>query len=500
MTVAQDFDLVIRRAKVATASDIFEADLGIRGGRIVAIADRLAVGREEIDAEGRWVTPGGVDAHCHLAQPMNDGSVMADNFETGTRSAACGGTTTVIPFAAQQKGGSVAAAVRDYHSSAEGQACVDYAFHLIVSDLTPEILTNELPQLIKDGYTSFKVYMTYDDMKLSDYQILDVLALARREGALTMLHAENADCIAWLTQQLLARGHAAPRFHALSRPPVVEKEATFRAIALAELLDTPILIVHVSSPEATEQIRMAQTRGLRVFAETCPQYLFLTADNLDDPEEGLKCICSPPPRDARSQEAIWEGICNGTFQVFSSDHAPFRFEGAGGKQQHGSETEFPHVPNGIPGLETRMPLLFSQGVLARRIDINRFVALTATDPAKLYGLYPRKGTIAIGSDADLVIWDTSREVVIRNDNLHHNVDYTPYEGMSVRAWPALTLSRGIVVYRDGVDLTRPGHGRFLPCDPPPAMRRNDRHQRLFPWLDAIGIGGNEDPTASSSNP
>lgn len=486
MTPNAGFDLVIRNGRIATASDQFEADIGVVGGRVAVIGRNLAPGTEDIDAAGRWVLPGGVDAHCHLAQPTSDGTVMADDFLSGTRSAACGGTTTVIPFAAQAKGGSVRDAVEHYHRISEGQASIDYAFHLIVSDITPTVLADELPALIREGYSSFKVYMTYDDLKLDDQQILDVLALARSEQAMTMIHAENADCIAWLTRRMIERGHTSPRFHAHSRPPVIEKEATFRAIALAELLDTPILIVHVSSPEATEQIRNAQTAGLQIYAETCPQYLFLTIDDLGDADQGLKCICSPPPRDRLSQEAIWEGLRNGTFQVFSSDHAPFHFAGPEGKQAH-AEGGFPHVPNGIPGLETRLPLLFSHGVLAGRMDISKFVSLTATEPAKLYGLYPRKGSIVVGGDADIVVWDTGVDRTIRNADLHHNVDYTPYEGREVQAWPAVTISRGVVVYRDGRDLTRPGHGQFLRCQRPDVARPRPRNAGLFPWLDAAGV-------------
>ncbi|WP_454692104.1 dihydropyrimidinase [Achromobacter aloeverae] len=480
------FDLVIRNARVATAGDVFDADIGVRAGRIVALAQGLAAGASEIDARGRWVLPGGVDAHCHLAQPTSDGSRMADDFVSGTRSAACGGTTTVIPFAAQMKGQSLAQAVRDYHAVADGKACIDYAFHMIVSDATAEVVRDELPALIGQGYTSFKIYMTYDDMKLGDREILDVLDVARREGALTMIHAESSDCIAWLTERLLARGLQAPRYHGLSRPPVVEREATHRAISLAELLDTPILIVHVSGPEATDQIRWAQTRGLSIYAETCPQYLFLTADDLEgEGMHGARCICSPPPRDAASQQAIWNGLANGTFQVFSSDHAPFRYDDPQGKQPQGPDTPFNHVPNGIPGLETRLALLFSEGVLEDRIDINTFVALTSTNPAKLYGLYPRKGTIAIGADADMVIWDTDTPRVVRNAELHHNVDYTPYEGRVLRAWPAVTLSRGKVVYEDGVYRGQAGAGQFLQCEKPaPARTARSRHRHL-PWLSAL---------------
>ncbi|ARP91858.1 dihydropyrimidinase [Bordetella genomosp. 9] len=480
------YDLVVRHARVATASDVFETDIGIRDGRIAALARDLPPGAEEIDAAGRWVLPGGVDAHCHLAQKTGDNSVMADDFLSGTRSAACGGTTTVIPFAAQLKGESLAQAVRDYHAVADGKACIDYAFHMIVSDATAQVTQEELPALIGQGYTSFKIYMTYDDLKLNDRQILDVLDTARRHGAMTMVHAESSDCIAWLADRMLAEGLQAPPYHALSRPPVVEREATHRAISLAELLDTPILIVHVSGPEAIEQIRWAQTRGLKIYAETCPQYLFLTAADLGgDALHGAKCICSPPPRDAAAQEAVWNALANGTFQVFSSDHAPFRFDGEGGKKPQGDDTPFNHVPNGIPGLETRLALLFSEGVLEGRLDINTFVALTATQPAKLYGLAPRKGTIAIGADADIVVWDTGLPRVVRNADLHHNVDYTPYEGRTVRAWPGITLSRGRVVYRDGEFVGEAGHGQFLPCERPLAARARPARHRRAPWLDVL---------------
>jgi dihydropyrimidinase len=461
------FDLVVRRARVATASDCFEADIGVVDGRIAQLGTGLAPGRREIDAAQRVVTPGGVDAHCHLDQPMTPPLRMADGFDSGTRSAACGGTTTVIPFAAQHKGGSLRAAVADYHRRAEGQAHVDYAFHLIVSDPTPAVLADELPALIAEGYTSFKVYMTYDDLKLDDGQVLDVLAVARAQGAMAMIHAENADCIEWLTRRLEAAGHTAPRFHARSRPMLVEREATHRAIALAELVDVPILVVHVSGREAVEQIRWARGHGLSVFAETCPQYLFLTADDLglDDSYQGARCVCSPPPRDKANQQVIWDGLADGLFTVFSSDHAPFRYDAPEGKKPGGQEVPFRHIPNGIPGIETRLALLYSEGVLGGRITLEKFVELTSTNPAKAYGLHPRKGTIAIGSDADLVIWD-EREFVLSNAHLHHAVDYTPYAGQTLRAWPGVTIASGEVVW-DGRNFhPRAGRGRFLPCGAP----------------------------------
>ena len=467
------YDLVIRNARVVTAGDLFDADIGVSNGMIAALARGLPSGAREIDAAGRTVTPGGVDGHCHLDQPMPEPMKMADDLLSGTRSAACGGTTTVIPFAAQHKGGSLAAAVADYHRRADGKACIDYAFHLIVSDPTPQVLGEELPKLIRDGYTSFKIYMTYDDLKLNDRQILDVLEVARREGAMAMVHAENSDCIAWLTERLVAAGHTAPKYHADSRPAPVEREATHRAITFSELLDVPILIVHVSGADALEQIRWAQGRGLNIYAETCPQYLFLTAADLDiDGFHGAKCVCSPPPRDKANQQKIWDGLAHGAFHVFSSDHAPFRYEDPQGKKLGGKEVAFPYIPNDIPGIETRLPLLYSEGVGKGRIDLHRFVALTAANPARMYGLYPRKGTIAVGSDADLVIWDYTRELTIDNAMLHHAVDYTPYGGMRVRGWPALTLSRGEVVWENGEFRGTAGRGEFLKCGlPSPARPR-----------------------------
>lgn len=469
------FDLVVRNGLVATASDTIFCDIGVRDGRIVALGEKLPHGAREIDAGGRYVTPGGVDTHCHLDQPMAPPVRLADDFESGTRSAACGGTTTIVPFAEQKHGAIIQAAIDDYHRRAEGRAGVDYAFHLIVSDPTREVITRELPRLVGEGYSSFKLYMTYPGLRLDDRQLLELLAVARQHGAMTMIHAENSDCIAWLAENLTGAGLIAPRFHAASRPMLVEREATHRAISLAELVNVPILIVHVSSGDAMEQIRWARARGLNVFAETCPQYLFLTAADLgiDDDYGGAKYVCSPPPRDVASQHAIWKGLADGLFTVFSSDHSPFVFEGNQGKQPGGEKVAFPYIPNGIPGIETRLPLLFSEGVLKNRITINRFVELTSTNPAKAYGLHPRKGTIAPGADADFVIWN-EQSTVVRNDELHHACDYTPYEGMMLSAWPAYTLLRGEILWDGREYVGQIGYGRFLRCGLPtllPVLQR-----------------------------
>ena len=462
-----EFDTVIRNAVVVTAADVFPADIGIAGGVVTTLGRNLGPARRDIDAAGRYVLPGGIDTHCHFDQPMRDSVTLADDFLSGPISAAHGGTTTVVPFACQLQGQTARAAVEDYHRRAAGKPVIDYAFHLIISDPTEAVLRDDLPGLIREGYTSFKIYMTYETLKLNDRQVISVLALARGERAMVMVHAENSDCIAWLTAELEKHGQTAPYFHALSRPQAVEREGTHRAITMSEIVDVPILLVHVSSAETVEQIRWAQGRGLRIYAETCPQYLVLTADHLKAPGfEGAKYICSPPPRDAESQQAVWRGLANGVFQVVSSDHAAFRFDDPVGKKRHGTSASFTKVPNGVPGVETRLPLLFSEGVSKGRIDVTTFVALAATNAAKLYGLYPRKGTIAVGSDADLVIWDKDRDVVITNDLLHHNCDYTPYEGMQVRGWPALVMSRGEVVVEEGKLQVEPGRGEFLRCAPP----------------------------------
>ena len=458
-----DFDLVIRHGTVATAADTTVCDIAIKEGVIATLGKDLGAGAREIDASGRLVLPGGVDSHCHIEQRSSAGVVCADDFYSATVSAAFGGTTTVIPFAAQHRGQSLRQVVEEYHAAAGPKAVIDYAFHLIISDPSEQVMGQELPALIRDGYTSFKVYMTYDLLALDDGQMLDILAVARREGALVMVHAENHEMIKWLTGRLLERGLGAPRFHAVSHARLAEGEATNRAVALSQLLDVPILLVHVSAGEAIDVIRNAQTKGLKIYGETCPQYLFLTADDIAKPGvEGAKFCCSPPPRDHAAQQAVWTGLRNGTFQVFSSDHAPYRFD-ASGKLPHGDKTTFKEIANGVPGIELRLPLLFSEGVGQGRLDLNAFVALTATNHAKLYGLYPKKGTIAVGSDADIVIWDPERKTEITAGMLHDNVGYTPYEGRKLRGWPVTVLSRGRIVVEDGKLAAARGSGTFLPC-------------------------------------
>ncbi len=455
-------DLVIKGGTVATASDTFSCDVGVRDGRIVALGEALGTATETIDATGKLVLPGGIDSHVHIAQPSGPGIVMADDFASGTRSAAFGGNTLVMPFCIQPKGEALRPALNAYHALAKDQCYVDVSFHLIVSDPTPTLLGQELPALVNDGYTSFKVFMTYQDLALSDFQMLEVLQVARETGALVMVHAENYDAIRFLTDRLERAGKTAPQFHATSRPIPVEREATHRAISLAELIDVPIMVVHVSNGEAMEEIRRAQSRGLKVMGETCPQYLVLTATDLEGLNmEGAKYVCSPPPRDKASQAACWHGIESGIFQTFSSDHCPFRYDDPHGKLTPQGRTSFRWVPNGIPGVETRLPILFSEGVVTGRITLNQFVAVTATNHAKIYGLSPRKGTIAVGADADIAIWDPTRKARITAAALHQGSDYTPYEGLEVTGWPVTTIVRGKTVVRDGRLVGARTHGQHL---------------------------------------
>jgi len=458
-----EYDLVIKNGTVVTAADTQHCDIGIKDGVVTTLGRGLGPATREIDAAGKLVLPGAVDSHCHIEQKSGFGVLCADDFYSGTVAAAFGGTTTVIPFAAQHRGQSLRRVVEEYRAAALPKAVIDYAFHLIITDPNEQVLGQELPALIQDGYTSFKVYMTYDAMRLDDGQMLDILALARREGALVMIHAENHDMIKWLTSRLLERGLGNPRYHAVSHARVAEGEATNRAVALSQLLDVPILIVHVSAAEAIEVIRGAQTQGLKIYGETCPQYLFLTADDIGMGLEGTKFCCSPPPRDHAAQEAVWLGLQNGTFQVFSSDHAPYRYDETG-KLLKGDKTTFKDTANGVPGIELRVPLLFSEGVKTGRIDLNRFVALTATNHARLYGLYPRKGTIAVGSDADIAIWDPDKHVHVSASMLHDRTGYTPYEGRHVTGWPVTVISRGRIVVEEGQLAVERGSGNFLPCE------------------------------------
>lgn len=458
-------ETIIKGGTVVTAGDQTTCDIGIRAGKIVALGKDLVgqagQGPQIIDAAGLYVLPGGIDSHVHISQPSGPGIVMADDFASATRSAAFGGNTTVLPFCMQERGEPLRETVKAYHAKAEGQCYTDVSFHLVISDPNEQVLGQDLPALVEAGYTSFKVFMTYDGLALTDMQIMETMAVAKETGALVMIHAENYDMIRFLTSKLEREGHVAPYYHGKSRPIPVEREATHRAITLAELSDVPLVVVHVSNREAMEEIRRAQGKGLNIMGETCPQYLVLTEEDMQGLNmEGAKYVCSPPPRDKESQAACWEGLQTGVFTLFSSDHCPFRYDDEAGKLTPKGRTSFRWVPNGIPGVAARLPILFSEGVSKGRISVNEFVAVTATNHAKTYGLYPQKGTIAVGSDADIAIWDPGKTMTITNANQQHGSDYTPYEGIEVRGWPVMTMVRGQVIVRDGVLVGKPGAGQY----------------------------------------
>jgi len=460
--VTSRFDLVVRGGLVVTEAAVVEADVGVTGGLIAAIGRGLGRGLEEIDAAGRLVLPGGIDSHCHVEQESSTGLMTADDFHSATVAAACGGVTTIIPFAAQHRGQNLPEVAARYRGRARDKAVIDYAFHLIVSDPTPAAVAEHLPALIADGYPSFKVYTTYDALKLTDRQLLEVMALAARERAVVMVHAENSDAIAWAAERLVAAGHTAPRYHAESRPVAVEREAVHRIATLAGLTGATVMVVHVSCREALDEIRAARARGVSMLAETCPQYLALTVDELNRPGfEAAKFLCSPPLRGGADLAALWVGLADGSIDVLSSDHAPYRLDDPAGKAVNGKDAPFTRIPNGVPGLETCLPVVFSEGVSRGRITLERFAAVSATNAARIYGLYPRKGVIAVGADADLAVWDPDRETTVTNAQLHHRMDYTAFEGMRLRGWPVMTVARGDVVWRDGAFAAQPGRGRFI---------------------------------------
>jgi dihydropyrimidinase len=457
------FDLVIRGGTVVTAADMMEADVGISGESVAALGRGLE-GRRVINANGKLVTPGGVDSHCHIEQLAASGLMNADTFESATTAAAFGGTTTVISFAAQHVGMSLKKVVEDYHALAKKGAVVDYAFHMILADPTEETLAKDLPPLVRAGHTSIKVFMTYDRLKVDDIQLLDVLTAARENRALVMVHAENHGMISWMSKRLLKHGYTAPKFHAISHPRVCESEAFTRLIACAALVDQPIMIYHVSTAEGASVIRRARGQGLKVFAETCPQYLLLTKADLDKPGlEGAKWIFSPPAREASDQEALWQALALGDLQVISSDHAPYRMDQSG-KLAAGPGPDFKQIPNGIPGLQSRLPVLFDEIVSNGRFDACRFVEWTSTQPAKIHGLYPKKGTIAIGADADIAVWDPKKMATFSDEMVRDRSGYSAFAGRSVKGWPVTVLRRGEVIVENGKLNAAPGSGRFLARD------------------------------------
>src|SRR5579863_7261695 len=453
------FDTVIRGGRVVTAVDTYVSDIGIVNGRITAIAQDLPVeaARQVLSAEGAYVIPGGIDVHTHLDMPFG-GTTSSDDFETGTRAAAFGGTTTLIDFAIQYKGQTLRTAFDAWRAKAEGKAVTDYAFHCIITDL-PDARLEEMDALVREGVSSFKLFMAYPGVfMLDDATIFKAMLQAAKHGAMICMHAENGGAIDVLVQRALAEGKTAPKYHALTRPTTAEGEATSRAIALAEMAGAPVYIVHLSCNDALEKVREARDRGLATYAETCPQYLHLSLENMDAPGfEGAKYVFTPPLREKWNQEKLWQGLARDTLQVVSTDHCPFCFK----EQKELGKNDFTKIPNGGPGVEHRLSLIYSGGVHGGKFSANRFVQLVSTAPAKLFGLYPRKGAIAIGSDADIVIFDPNAEQVISAKTHHMRVDYSMFEGMRVKGVTKTVLSRGRVIIDNGAFTGKPGAGEFL---------------------------------------
>ncbi|GHG04924.1 MULTISPECIES: dihydropyrimidinase [Streptomyces] len=454
---------LIRGGLVVTASDELHADVLIEDGRIAALAahgsDAAAgwTADRVLDATDRYVIPGGVDAHTHMELPFG-GTFASDTFETGTRAAAWGGTTTIVDFAVQSVGHSLREGLDTWYAKADGNCAVDYAFHMIMSDVTPTTL-KEMALLVQEGITSFKLFMAYPGVFYSDDgQILRAMQVAADTGGLIMMHAENGIAIDVLVEQALARGETDPRFHGEVRKALLEAEATHRAIQLARVAGSPLYVVHVSAEEAVAELAAARDKGLPVFGETCPQYLFLSTDNLAEPGfEGAKYVCSTPLRPREHQAALWRGLRTNDLQVVSTDHCPFCFTG----QKELGRGDFSKIPNGLPGVENRMDLLH-QAVVDGHISRRRWIEIACATPARMFGLYPQKGTIAPGADADVVIYDPHATQTLSAETHHMNVDYSAYEGKTVTGRVETVLSRGVPVIEGRTYVGHAGHGAFLP--------------------------------------
>jgi len=448
------FDLVIANGTLVTAEATTRADLGIAAGRIAAAGTGLT-GRETIDAAGLLVLPGAVDEHVHLQMPVGE-VCSSDDFYSGTVAAACGGTTTVIDFVEPGPGQPLVEALAERRSEADGQVAVDYGLHMTLSRADDETLA-QVPACIGAGAAGFKLYMTYQGLRLDDGGLLRALAALREHGGRALAHAENHHAIAYLVALALAQGRTGPENHPLTRPAVMEAEAIHRLLALASVTGTPLVLAHLSCALGLEEVRAARARGQTVWAETCPQYLLLDEAEYRRPSfEGAKYVMAPPPRTAFDRAALWAGLSAGEVDTVATDHCPFFFATQKTRGLH----DFSRIPGGAPGVETRLALLYTHGVQAGRLTLERWVEVCCTAPARRFGLTPRKGTLSVGADADVVLFDPQRRVTLAAETLHHNVDYTPYEGWEVQGYPVTVLSRGEVIVRDGQFVGAPGRGRF----------------------------------------
>ncbi|MCJ7706416.1 MAG: dihydropyrimidinase [Anaerolineales bacterium] len=453
-------DLIIKNGMVVTATESYRADIGVDGGTIALIGRDLS-GEEVIDAAGMLVLPGGVDPHTHMELPFM-GSISADDFRTGTIAAACGGTTTIIDFAIQGAGQTLRQALDIWLKKAEGKACIDYGMHVAIGAMDDERMA-EMGDMVGLGVPSFKVFMAYKgSFMVDDETLFRALLRAKEIGGLIAVHAENGDILHYLINKHVAEGKREPIWHARSHPPEAEAEATHRAVVMAGMTGAPLYVVHMTAGDALEALKAGRAKGFKVFGETCPQYLMFSVEKYAEPGfEGAKYVMSPPLREKGDAEALWKGLAGGDLQAVGTDHCPFNFVG----QKDMGKDDFSKIPNGMPSVETRLPLLYHFGVNQGRFSVNRFVELVATGPARLFGLLPRKGTISVGADADLVLWDPNKEQRLTRESLHMNVDYSPYEDVTVRGYPALTLQRGKVIVRNNQFVGDVGAGKFLKRSP-----------------------------------
>ncbi|MCW3063134.1 MAG: dihydropyrimidinase [Solirubrobacterales bacterium] len=452
-------DLVLAGGTVVTEEASLRADVAIDGERIVAIGVDLPTdGAEVVDVSGALLMPGFIDGHTHMDMPFG-GTMTADDWDTGTAAALAGGTTTIVDFSLQDVEGTLAEAVETWQGKADGKTHIDFGLHVAITNLTDEV-KQEIPSLPELGVSTIKIFMAYKGTPLftADEDLFEALQIAREAGVLVLVHAENGDVIAKLQEEALARGDTAPRFHGLTRPELVEAEATNRAIRLAELADSPLLVVHVSCAAALDEIRRAHARGSAIYAETCPQYFaFSDADLAREGFEGAKYVCSPPLRDPSNRDSLWRGLQAGDLHIWGSDHCSFNYAG----QKELGRDDFTAIPNGLPGAEERASALWTHGVKTGRVSEQLFVAVLAANQARIHGLAGRKGSLAPGADADVVVWDPDATIEVTQANRHGNVDYTPYEGMTLTGAPASVYIRGALAYRDGEVLAPAGSGRFL---------------------------------------
>jgi dihydropyrimidinase len=451
--------LLIRNGSVVSADKTLAADVLIEGATIKEVRAGIPadLGHEVLDATGMLLLPGGIDAHTHLDMPFG-GTTSSDDFETGTRAAAIGGTTTIVDFAIQARGTKMRDALDTWWKKAESKACIDYGLHMIVTDL-PDAGLEDMDDMVREGVASFKLFMAYPNvLMVDDATIFRALKQTSKNGALICMHAENGSVIDVIVRQALAEGKTAPIYHALTRPTLAEAEAVHRAIALAEIAGVPVYIVHLSSEDALNQVREARDRGLPAFAETCPQYLLLSIDDMNVPGfESAKYVFTPPLREKQNLPKLWDGLKSDNLQVVSTDHCPFCFE----DQKALGKDDFTKIPNGGPGIENRLQLLHHHGVNAGKISLNRFVEIVSTAPARIFGMYPKKGAIAPGGDADIVVWDPKAEHLISAKTHHMRVDYSMFEGFKVQGNARQVFSRGELIVEHGRYVGRVGRGQYL---------------------------------------